>query len=519
MPAASPAAQRAAWRAAEAHRRRRTGKLRRRRAFDPSCTIHFVHDTPGVASTPSALPERDAAAHVWMHFSQPANAGDAPPPVFVRGEGAWVEDTFGRRYFDALSALYCVNVGHGRREIAEAMARQATQLEYFSIWGQLTPPVVECATRVAELAPEGMERVFFTSGGSESVDAAWKLVRQYHRLRGRPEKSKVIARQGAYHGTSLGALSVTGIPALRDPFQPLVPGVLHGPKVDPYHSEASALEHSLQCAKETVKIVEAEGPETIGAIFVEPVQNSGGCLVAEPEYFASLRKTCDAYDILLVSDETICSWGRLGDYFGCQTLGYQPDIITTAKGISSAYAPLGAVLPADHVAEVFLDAPRGFDHGLTFGGHPVATAAAVANLDIFAREDLCQRARVLGQEFRAGLEGLRDLSIVGDVRGIAMFQAVELVADADSKRPLSPEQITTMQERVPKALFEAGVICRAFHRGAPVLQFAPPLISTEQELAELVGIVRAVLVDAMELLETEPARSGGNGGVGGLQGP
>jgi adenosylmethionine-8-amino-7-oxononanoate aminotransferase len=446
-----------------------------------------------------------------MHFSLPAGRDEPPPSIFVKGDGAWVEDALGKRYFDALSSLYCVNVGHGREEIAQAMARQAEELAYFSIWGQLTPPVVECASRIAELAPEGFERVFFTSGGSESVDSAWKLVRQFHRLRGHTNKSKVIARQGAYHGTSLGALSVTGIPALRDPFQPLIPGVIHAPKVDPYHAESSPREHSLECANAIVKIIEAEGPETVGAVFVEPVQNAGGCLVAEPEYFATLRETCDAYDVLLVSDETICSWGRLGDYFGCQSLGYLPDIITTAKGLTSAYAPLGAVLMTDRVAEAFIDAGNRFDHGLTFGGHPVATAAAVANLNIMAREGLCQRARDLGLSFRQGLEGLRDIPIVGDVRGIGLFQAVELVADATSKRPLDDGQRERMQAAVPRALFEVGVICRAFHRGAPVLQFAPTLVSTEEELTDLIASIRSVLVDALDLLEPATSPSDGRG--------
>ena len=474
----------------------------RRGQFDPSCKIHSVHSTRGAASSSAGVPASDVAARVWMHFSRPAGQEEEPPPLFVRGRGAWVEDSLGQRYFDALSSLYCVNAGHGRREIAEAMARQAEELAYFSIWGQLTPPVVECADRIIELAPEGINRVFFTSGGSESVDSAWKLVRQYHRLRGNSEKSKVIARQGAYHGTSLGALSITGIPSLRDPFEPLVPGVLHAPKVDSYHADESPREHSLSCAKAVVDMIEREGPETIGAVFVEPVQNAGGCLVAEPEYFAELRRACDAYDVLLVSDETICSWGRLGNYFGCQTLGYQPDIITTAKGLTSAYAPLGAVLIGDHVAQAFIDSDNRFDHGLTFGGHPVATAAAIANLDVFAREDLCERAGVLGNTFRTELEGLRDLPIVGDVRGIGMFQAVELVADPETKAPLDPAQLASFQATVPKALFEAGVICRAFHRGAPVLQFAPTLVSTEEELTELVATVRSVLVDAMADFES-----------------
>jgi adenosylmethionine-8-amino-7-oxononanoate aminotransferase len=234
-------------------------------------------------------------------------------------------------------------------------------------------------------------------------------------------------------------------------------------------------------------------------------------LVAEPEYFAALREICDAYDVLLVSDETICSWGRLGDYFGSQTLGYQPDIITTAKGLTSAYAPLGAVLMAGRVAEPFIDAGQRFDHGLTFGGHPVATAAAVANLEIMAREDLTGRAQDLGTIFRDGLEGLRDIPIVGDVRGIGMFQAVELVADPTSRRPLDDGQRERMAATVPKALFDAGIICRAFHRGAPVLQFAPTLVSTEEELTALVETVRSVLVDALDLLNADGSPSGGRG--------
>jgi adenosylmethionine-8-amino-7-oxononanoate aminotransferase len=432
-----------------------------------------------------------------LHFTELAEPARRFP-VFVRGQGVHVFDDEGRRYFDALASLYAVNVGHGRGEIADAMAEQARTLAYFPIWGQLTEPAVMLADRITELAPAGMSRVFFTSGGSESVDAAWKLARQYHRLRGRASKTKILARRGAYHGTSLGALSVTGIVSLREAFEPLVPGALHGPTVDSFHAEESPREHALACAAAMERIVVSEGPETVGAIIVEPVQNAGGCLVADPAYFAALRDICNRHDLLLISDETICSWGRLGAWFGCQAFNYAPDMITTSKALTSGYAPMGAVVAGEAVVEPFLDRGVRFDHGLTFGGHPVAAAAALANIDILEREDLCVRAINTGGLFRAALETLYELPIVGDVRGHAMFQAVELVADTRTSAPFTSEQINLLTELIPARLFERGVICRAMHRGAPVLQFAPPLIADPDELSAVVHVVRDVLVEAME---------------------
>jgi adenosylmethionine-8-amino-7-oxononanoate aminotransferase len=447
-----------------------------------------------------AVEHLSARASVWMHFASIAGQAPEAAAMMVRGEGAYVFDESGKRYFDALAALYCVNVGHGRAEIADAIAAQARELAFHPLWGRLTPPAVELAGKIAERTPADLNRVFFTSGGSESVDAAWKLTRQYHRLRGKADKTKVLARQGAYHGTTLGALSVSGVPTLQEPFKPLVPGGLHGPKVDAFHAEGSALEHSLQCADAMAEIVEAAGPDTVGAIFVEPVQNSGGCLVAEPEYFARLRAICDEYDLLLISDETICSWGRLGTWFGCDALGYTPDIITTAKGLTSAYVPMGAVIASNRVAEPFLAPGVRFDHGLTFGGHPVAAAAALANIAIIEDEGLCERALSVGAEFREALETLRELPIVGDVRGLGMFQAVELVSDRATKAPFSADATAALTDFIPARLFEAGVICRAMHRGAPVLQFAPPLVASGEQLHELVETLRDTLAQAQELL-------------------
>lgn len=436
---------------------------------------------------------------LWPHFASlvPASGGRR---TMVRGEGTYLFDEDGRRYIDMLSALYCVNAGHGRAEIGEAMARQATELAFYPNWGTVTPPTRELAQRIVDLAPDGFDRVFFTGGGAESVDAAWKLVRQYHRCRGKPNKTKIVAREGAYHGTTMGALSVTGIPSLREAFEPLVPGAVHVPRVDPFHSEKSPREHSLERANAVAEAIEAEGQDTVGAIIVEPVQNAGGCLVAEPEHYTRLREIADQYDVLLISDETICSWGRTGTYFGCQVYGYQPDIITTAKGLTSGYAPMGALIASAKVAEPFTDPDLYFNHGLTFGGHPVAAAAGLANLEILQREDLVARAQQTGQHFRQELESLTEMPIVGDVRGQAMFQAVELVRDSTTNEPLSTADRAALSDFVPQALYESGVICRAMHRAAPVLQFAPPLVATEDELSDAVGAVRDVLKSALEVI-------------------
>lgn len=435
---------------------------------------------------------------LWPHFAPlvPANRRR----TMVRGEGTFLFDDQDRRFTDLLSALYCVNAGHGRAEIGQAMADQAKELAFYPNWGTTTPPTEELARRIIALAPPGFDRVFFTTGGAESVDAAWKLTRQYHRARGKPDKTKIVAREGAYHGTTMGALAITGVPSLREPFEPLTPGAIHVPKVDPFHSELSPQEHSVECANAVAEAIEAAGPDTVGAIIVEPVQNSGGCLVAEPEHYVLLREIADRYDVLLISDETICSWGRTGAYFGCQVYGYRPDIITTAKGLTSGYAPMGAMIVSAGVAEPFENSQTYFNHGLTFGGHPVTAAAGLANLAIFEREDLVTRARDVGGHFRQELESLAELPIVGDVRGQAMFQAVELVRDRATGETLTAADRKALTDFVPAALYDGGVICRAMHRGAPVLQFAPPLTATEDELTAAVDVLRDVLKRALEVI-------------------
>ena len=280
-----------------------------------------------------------------MHFTRMSAYAEHEVPVIVRGEGCYVYDEHGKRYLDGLSALFCVNIGHGRADIAQAGADQARELGFFTNWSYAHPPAIELAARIAGLAPGDLNRVFFTSGGSEAVESALKLARQYHKLTGKPNKTKIIAREIAYHGTSLGALAATGITGLRQPFEPLTPGGCHVPNTNTYRLPHGMTEPDL--AEAVGARIEFEGPDTVAAVILEPVQNAGGCFTPPEGYFQRVREICDEYDVLLISDEVICAWGRLGEWFGAQRYSYQPDIITTAKGLTSAYAPMGAVIVSD----------------------------------------------------------------------------------------------------------------------------------------------------------------------------
>ncbi|MGH2899637.1 MAG: aspartate aminotransferase family protein, partial [Solirubrobacteraceae bacterium] len=378
-----------------------------------------------------------ARRHLWMHFTRMGAYGaDAEIPIIARGDGCHVYDTNGRRYLDALSALFCVNSGHGRAELADAAAAQMRELGFFTNWSYAHPRAIELAARIAALAPPGLERVFFTSGGSEAVESAWKLVRAYHRLRGDEQRTKLVARELAYHGTSLGALAATGLPGLKADFEPVVAGACHVPNTNTYRWPVDRDVHWAADAIEA-RIV-AEGPATVGAVILEPVQNAGGCFVPTAGYFQRVREICDRHGVLLISDEVICSWGRLGHMFGCERYDYVPDIITTAKGLTSAYVPMGAMIVADHVAAPFMEGARSFVHGFTFGGHPVGAAVALANIDLLERDDLCGHVRANEGALRAMLESLRDIDIVGDVRGAGYFQAIELVKDRDSRQSFHP---------------------------------------------------------------------------------
>ncbi len=438
-----------------------------------------------------------AKRHLWMHFTRMGVYNDSDVPIIVRGDGCYVYDEHGKRYLDGLSALYCVNIGHGRSELGQAAARQAEELGFYTNWSYAHPRSIELAARIAELAPGDLNRVFFTSGGSEAVESAWKLAKAYHAAKGEPTRVKLISRKLAYHGTSMGALTATGVPALRTPFEPLTPGGHHVPNTNSYRWSEDR--DPLWAADQIEEAILFEGPKTVAAVILEPVQNSGGCFVPQDGYFQRVREICDRHGVLLISDEVICAWGRLGYWFGCERFDYQPDMITMAKGLTSAYAPLGAVLASDRVAEPFLHGSETFTHGFTFGGHPMACAVALANIDVMEREDLCGHVRANEGRFREMLEGLRDLPIVGDVRGAGYFQAIELVKDKETKQTFNHEESEQLLRGfLSGELYARGLICRTDDRGDPVVQLSPPLIAGEEQFTEIEAILRPVLSEAGE---------------------
>jgi adenosylmethionine-8-amino-7-oxononanoate aminotransferase len=442
-----------------------------------------------------------ARRHLWMHFTRMSAYADHDIPIIVRGEGPYVWDSTGRRYLDGLSGLFVVQVGHGRQELADAASKQAAELGYFPLWSYAHPTAIDLAERLASYAPGDINRVFFTTGGSEAVESAWKLARQYFRLTGQPLRHKVISRDIAYHGTTMGALSITGLAAIKAPFEPLVPGSVRVANTNFYRAPAHVRDDleafGRWAADDIEQRILMEGPETVAAVFLEPVQNSGGCFPPPPGYFQRVREICDRYGVLLVSDEVICAFGRLGEWFGAQRYGYQPDMITIAKGMTSGYAPIGALLASDRLIEPFLSGTASFLHGITFAGHPVSCAVAMANLDVFERDDLLGHVRANQGGFRSMLESLSDLPIVGEIRGDGYFYGIELVKDKATRETFNDaESERLLRGYLSGALFEAGLICRADDRGDPVIQLAPPLICGPEQFAEIEQVLRSVLSDA-----------------------
>jgi adenosylmethionine-8-amino-7-oxononanoate aminotransferase len=451
--------------------------------------------------------QQKAKDHLWMHFARQSTMEASGVPIITRGEGHHIYDAEGRRYFDGLSGLFVVNAGHGRTRLAEVAAKQAAELAFFPIWSYAHPAAIELADRLAHYAPGDLNRVFFSTGGGEAVETAFKLAKYYWKLKGQPTKHKVISRAIAYHGTPQGALAITGIPAMKAMFEPITPGGFRVPNTNFYRAaEVGAPADDLEAfgiwaANRIEEMILFEGPETVAAVFLEPVQNSGGCFPPPPGYFQRVREICDQYDVLLVSDEVICAFGRIGHMFACDAYGYVPDMITCAKAMTSGYSPIGATIVSEKIYEPFATGNTSFYHGYTFGGHPVSAAVALENLDIFEEEGLNARVRENSPLFRAELEKLLDLPIVGDVRGDGYFFGIELVKDKATKTTFDDDESERLLRGfLSKALFEAGLYCRADDRGDPVIQLAPPLTIGVPEFEEIEQILREVLTEASNRL-------------------
>jgi len=455
--------------------------------------------------------------HLWLHFTR---MGGHAPPIIVRGDGCYLEDDEGNRYLDALAGLFSVNLGYGfGDEIGRAAHEQMKELPFYTNWTYAHPRAIELAAEIASLAPGDLNRVFFVSGGSEAVEAAWKLARQYFAARDGTKpgtgvdpgsripaqrhghKYKAIARHLAYHGTTMGALSINGIEALRAPFEPLVPEVRHVSNTNRYHRPAGETEAEFTSflLDELERTILEMDPETVCLVHMEPVQNAGGAFVAPAGYWAGVRALCDKYDILLSADEVITAFGRVGHWFASERYDIRPDIVTSAKGLSSSYAAIGAVVATDRVMEPFLADTSMYSHGITFGGHPVMAAIALKNIEIMKREGIMEHVLSTEGAFRSTLAQLLDLPIVGDLRGDGFFYALELVKDKETRETFSQEECEhLLRGFLSHRLFERGLICRADDRGDPVIQISPPLVATQAQFDEMTGILGDVLAEAWE---------------------
>ena len=443
--------------------------------------------------------QQQARDHLWLHFTRMGGYRDAEVPIIVRGEGCYLEDANGKRYLDALAGLFAVQLGYSHGdEIGAAAHEQMKELPFYTNWSYAHPRAIELAAELAELAPGDLNRVFFVSGGSEAVESAWKLARQYHGARGE-RRWKAISRRTAYHGTTMGALSINGIAALRNPFEPLVPDVLHVRNTNRYHrpTEETEAEFTAFLLDDLEATILAAGPGTVAMVIMEPVQNAGGSFTPPAGYFQGVRAICDRYGILLCADEVICAFGRLGAWFASERYDIRPDLITCAKGLSSAYAAIGAVIATDAVMEPFLDSRSAFMHGITFGGHPVMSAIALKNIEIMKRERVVEHVDETQDAFRETLAQLLDLPIAGDLRGSGFFYALELVKDKETRETFTDDESETLLRGfLSGELFSRGLICRADDRGDPVVQISPPLVAAQAEFDEIAGILGDVLADA-----------------------
>jgi adenosylmethionine-8-amino-7-oxononanoate aminotransferase len=447
----------------------------------------------------SDLVRAQARRHVGKHFTR-ATGWRSPELLIVeRSEGCYIWDDHGNRYLDGNSGLFCVNMGHGRQDLADVAAQQLRQLSYATNWSAAHPPSAEAAALIAELAPGDLEVVFFVNSGSEANESAIKFAREYHLGHGQPERVKVIGRHMAYHGTTLGALSLTGIPQFRAPFMPLLPWFVHVPNTYGYEDEGDVPVRELSCVRAIEETILAEGPETIAMLVAEPVQNVGGILIPPDGYWQELRRMCDQYGILLCADEVICGFGRLGYWFGSERNGVVPDIITFAKGVTSGYAPLGGMIVREPLVDRLLDSEIAtFTHGVTWGGHPMSTAIAAANIRAMRDERVLEHVRELSPFLAAELNAIAGRQqMVKAVRGTGYLFGLELMASRDDGIEYTAEQKAAMSREVlPRLLQANGLMTRADDRGPAMISVSPPLVADRAVLTDLLERLDATLTGA-----------------------
>lgn len=446
--------------------------------------------------TESSLREwyRDDLTYI-LHPATPLKThSEQGPKILVEGNGIYVKDLEGREFIDGLSGLWNVNIGHGRSEIGDAVREQMAKLAFApSFFGFSNLPAIDLARKLVDMTPPHLTRVFYTSGGSEANESAFKIARYYFKLNGQPDRFKVISRNLAYHGVSMGALSATGIARHRDMAGPLVPGFSFIPAPYCYRCELGLTYPSceLACAKVLEQKLQEEGPETVAAFIGEPIMGAGGAIVPPPEYWPTIQEICRKYGVLLILDEVITGFGRTGKRFALEHWNVAPDMLSLAKGISSGYVPLGATIITEEIYRDLVEkAPPGtpFPHGFTYNGHPVACVAALKNLDIMEHEHLFEQAAVVGGYFQDRLRTLQSHPLVGDIRGMALIAGVELVRDKATKERFEP--IGTAGALVAESAYERGLICRAI---GDTVAFAPPLCITKSQVDDVVGIFAAAL--------------------------
>jgi putrescine aminotransferase len=427
----------------------------------------------------------------WLHPQGDLEAppGTIPQLIIISGRGATLTDIEGREYVDGMASLWNVNVGYGREELAAAAAEQMTALAFSSAYGGFgTEPAIRLAAKLAELAPGDLEVTYFASGGAEANDTSYKIARLYWKLRGEPERVNIISRIRDYHGLTYAATSATGLANFWKGFEPLAPGFLHAPAPDPYRyaGEGSAGAAYVQALE---KVVLEAGPQTVAAVVAEPVQGAGGVIVPPPEYFPLLRKLCDKYGLLLIADEVITGFGRTGRWFGLEHWNVQADLMIFAKGVTSGYLPLSGVMLTRAVHDVLRSVKGMFAHGFTYSGHPTACAVALRNIQILEEERLVEQVAERGAYLQKKLQELRRHEIVGDVRGLGLLGAVELVSDRATKQSFDVK--VGAARRVWLAALKNGVIVRPL--AGDVIAISPPFVITEQQIDRIVGVLDAAI--------------------------